>query len=285
MRRIAHLSDLHFGTETSGVLTELGSSLMRFAPHLVVVTGDLTQRARSSQFRCARRFLDELPFARLVVPGNHDIEPLYRPLHRALAPYSRYKRFITPELCPVWHDDGLLVLGLSSVQPWRWKEGTLSLQQLNQMKETAQRYPSTLRILAAHHPIVQAATTRPTRRLSRHDELFSALEAADIGVCLSGHLHQSFSGLAIHPLELPRSVLAVHASTATSTRLRGHANAYNQLTIEGSTLQIAATAWDGQAFEPLSRIQYERRQGTWHVLASADAERSLPKVQPPVLDR
>jgi 3',5'-cyclic AMP phosphodiesterase CpdA len=264
MRRIAHLSDLHFGTEASGVLTELGSSLTLFAPHLVVVTGDLTQRARSSQFRCARRFLDELPFARLVVPGNHDIEPMYRPLHRVLAPYSRYKRFITPELCPVWHDDGLLVMGLSSVQPWRWKEGSVSPQQLEQVKETARRYPSTLRILAAHHPVVQAATTRPTRRLRRHDQLFSVLEAADIGVCLSGHLHQSFSGVAINALEQPRSVLAIHASTATSTRLRGHANAYNQLTIEGTTLRVDATAWDGRSFEQLSQVRYERRQGIWH---------------------
>ncbi len=280
MRRIAHLSDLHFGTETSGVLTELGSSLMLFAPHLVVVTGDLTQRARSSQFRRARRFLDELPFARLVVPGNHDIEPLYRPLHRALAPYSRYKRFITPELCPVWHDDGLLVLGLSSVQPWRWKEGSVSPLQLDQIKETARRYPSTLRILAAHHPVVQAATSRPTRRLRRHDQLFSVLEAADIGVCMSGHLHQSFSGVAVHPLERPRSVLAIHASTATSTRLRGHANAYNQLTIDGTTLQVDATAWDGRAFAQLSRERYERRQGIWHTRAHADDECTVPEQSP-----
>jgi len=282
MRRVAHLSDLHFGSEASGVLSELGSSLMAFAPHLVIVTGDLTQRARSSQFRCARRFLDELPFARLVVPGNHDIEPVYRPLHRVLAPYSLYKRFITPELCPVWHDDGLLVLGLSSVQPWRWKEGTVSLQQLEQIKETARRYPSTLRILAAHHPVVQAATSRPTRRLRYHDELFSVLESADIGVCLSGHLHRSFSGLATHPLEQPRSVLAIHASTATSTRLRGHANAYNQLTIDGSTLQVDATAWDGRAFEQLSRERYERRQGIWHTLAPAGSQCSVPEVQSPV---
>ena len=282
MRRIAHLSDLHFGTEASGLLTELGSSLMRFAPHLVIVTGDLTQRARSSQFRRARRFLDDLPFARLVVPGNHDIEPMYRPLQRALAPYARYKRFITPELSPVWHDDGLLVLGLSSVQPWRWKEGTISVQQLHQIRETARLYPSALRILAAHHPVVQAATTRPTRRLRRHDELFAVLKAADIGVCLSGHLHQSFSGLAINPLEQPRSVLAIHASTATSTRLRGYANAYNQLTIDGSMLQVDATAWNGRAFEQLSRARYERRDGIWHARARAEGECSVPEVQSPV---
>lgn len=258
MRRIAHLSDLHFGTEASAVLDELDASLAQFAPHLVIVTGDLTQRAHERQFRRAREFLDRLPFARLVVPGNHDIAPLYQPLQRVLWPYARYQRFITRELDPVWHDDELLVLGLSSVQPWRWKEGTVSTRQLDWMVTSAQLHPRQLRIVAAHHPMVRACTTRPTRRLRRHDSLVSALGAAGIGICLSGHLHRSYSGL-----DEPGSVLAVHASTATSTRLRGQANAYNQLTIDGQAVQVDAIAWDGRSFERLTSDHYERLGGMW----------------------
>jgi 3',5'-cyclic AMP phosphodiesterase CpdA len=258
MRRIAHLSDLHFGTEASGVLDELDASLAKFAPHLVIVTGDLTQRARSSQFRRARDFLDRLPFARVVVPGNHDIAPLYQPLERVLWPYARYRRFITHELDHVWHDDELLVLGLSSVQPWRWKEGTVSERQLDWMVTAAQRHPRQVRILAAHHPMVRASTARPTRRLHRHDSLVSALDTAGIGICLSGHLHKSYSGL-----DEPGSVLAVHASTATSTRLRGQANAYNQLTIDGQTVQVDAVAWNGRGFQRLTSDRYERLGGIW----------------------
>lgn len=258
MRRIAHLSDLHFGCEASGVLEELEASLAEFAPHVVIVTGDLTQRAREQQFRGARAFLERLPFPRLVVPGNHDIAPLHRPLERILSPYARYRRFINKELDHVWHDEELLVLGLSSVQPWRWKEGTVSTRQLDWIVASAKHHPRQHSILAAHHPMVRASTTRPTRLLRRHHPLASALDAAGVGICLSGHLHTSFSGL-----DEPGSVLAVHASTATSTRLRGQANAYNQLTIDGQAVQVDAVAWDGRRFEHLTSDHYERVGGIW----------------------
>lgn len=240
------------------MLEALDASLSQFAPHLVIVTGDLTQRAHASQFRRAREFLDGLSFPRLVVPGNHDIAPLYRPLQRVLWPYARYQRFITRELDPVWHDEELLVLGLSSVRRWRWKDGALSTSQLDGLVTAAQRHPGRLRILAAHHPVVRASTTRPTRRLSRDDPLSSALGAADIGICLSGHLHKSYSGL--HELG---SVLAVHASTATSTRLRGQANAYNQLSIDGDAVRIDAIAWNGSGFACLTSDGYERVGRIW----------------------
>jgi 3',5'-cyclic AMP phosphodiesterase CpdA len=265
MRRIAHLSDLHFGTEVPAVLEQLGRSVRAFDPHLVVVTGDLTQRARDRQFQNARRFLDTLPSPQLIVPGNHDIAPLYRPLQRLLSPYAGYHRFITAELDGAFYDDELLVMALSSVQPLRWKEGTISERQLGWIAEYAQRFPTQLRILAAHHPLVEAHTERPTRRLRRHSALLSVLDSADIAVCLSGHLHQSFSGLAVTPLDDAGSVLAVHASTATSTRLRGHQNAYNQLTLDGIRLRVDAVAFDGAKFQRLASSAYERHAGIWQI--------------------
>lgn len=276
MRRIAHLSDLHFGTTTPAVLEQLGRSVRSFEPHLVVVTGDLTQRARASQFRAAREFLDTLPSPQLIVPGNHDIAPLYRPLQRMLAPYSRYHRYITRELDRAFYDDELLVLALSSVQPLRWKEGTISHRQLDWIAEYSQRFPHQLRILAAHHPLVEAETERPTRRLRRHSALMSVLDGADIAVCLSGHLHKSFSGLAVTALDEVGSVLAVHASTATSTRLRGHQNAYNQLTLEGASLRVDAVGFDGTSFQRMASSAYERRAGVWQIRAVGVATPAEP---------
>lgn len=265
MRRIAHLSDLHFGTETPAVLDQLGQSVRAFEPHLLVVTGDLTQRAHASQFRSARRFLDTLPSPQLIIPGNHDIAPLYKPLHRMFAPYARYQRYVTRELDGAFYDDELLVLALSSVQPFRWKEGTISYRQLEWIAEYAQRFPNQLRMLAAHHPLVEAETTARTRRLRRHSALMRVLDTADIAVCLSGHLHTSFSGLAVTPLDDAGSVLAVHASTATSTRLRGHENAYNQLTLDGSRLCVDAVGYDGKTFRRLASSAYERQAGVWQL--------------------
>lgn len=265
MRRIAHLSDLHFGTEMPHVLEQLAESVREFEPQLLVVTGDLTQRARLRQFESARRFLDSLPYPQLIIPGNHDIAPLYKPFQRLLAPYARYHRYIQQELDGAFYDDELLVLAFSSVQPFRWKEGTISRRQLEWISEYAQRFPTQLRMLAAHHPLVQAETLRPTRRLRRHSALMSVLDQADIAVCLSGHLHTSFNGLAVTPLDEAGSVLAVHASTATSTRLRGHANAYNRLTLSGNVLRVDAVAYDGGAFRTLAASAYERKAGVWEI--------------------
>jgi 3',5'-cyclic AMP phosphodiesterase CpdA len=264
MRRIAHVSDLHFGTEGPAVVAELRASLAAFAPDLLVVSGDLTQRARRHEFEGARSFLQGLALPYLSVPGNHDIAPLYYPLARILDPYARYRRYVSRELDGFWHSPELLVLGISSVQPRRWKEGTVSERQLAWLEKTCAEHPAQLRMLVTHHPLVQAGTPTPTRLLSRHASLLRALDTADIAVCLSGHLHQSFSGLALDPIDEPVSVLAVHASTATSRRLRGHANAYNRLSIDGTTVHVEVVGFDGQHFQALSRARYERdAQGAW----------------------
>src|SRR5205085_1417574 len=61
MRTLAHVSDLHFGRIAPGVLEPLRRRLAALAPDVLVVSGDLTQRARGKQFREARAFLDSLP--------------------------------------------------------------------------------------------------------------------------------------------------------------------------------------------------------------------------------
>ena len=115
MRTLAHLSDLHFGRVHAPVLEPLRRALAAIGPDLVVVSGDLTQRARAEQFREARAFLDSLPFPRLVVPGNHDI-PLYNVVKRFAAPLRDYRRIVSRELCPVFEDDEVVVVGLNTAR-------------------------------------------------------------------------------------------------------------------------------------------------------------------------
>ena len=61
MRTLVHLSDLHFGKVDAALLAPLRALVERLEPDVVVVSGDLTQRARSVQFQQARQFLDSLP--------------------------------------------------------------------------------------------------------------------------------------------------------------------------------------------------------------------------------
>ena len=97
MRRIAHLSDLHFGAEEARIAEGLLDDLASRSPDLVVVSGDLTQRARRHQFLAARAFLDRIAAPRLVVPGNHDI-PLYNLAARVARPYAEFERAFGDDL-------------------------------------------------------------------------------------------------------------------------------------------------------------------------------------------
>src|ERR1700754_1938081 len=103
MRTIAHLSDLHFGRTDPMVVRGAIESVCRIKPDLVVISGDLTQRARSHQFRAARAFLDRLPKPQIVVPGNHDI-PLWNILARTFSPLRKYRRIVSRDLEPFFAD-------------------------------------------------------------------------------------------------------------------------------------------------------------------------------------
>ena len=50
MPTVAHLSDVHFGAHGDELVESLLADLVAQRPDLVAVSGDLTQRARRSQF-------------------------------------------------------------------------------------------------------------------------------------------------------------------------------------------------------------------------------------------
>lgn len=269
MRRLAHISDLHFGT----VVPELADALLRdieeFEPHVVAVTGDITQRAKAWQFELAVEFFSKLRCPYLVVPGNHDITPLYNPLGRLLDPYAAYRRHVSQDLEGVFADDELLVIGLNTVAPFRWKEGTVSCGQLDWITRQAARRPASFRVLAAHHPLAATVQGHAPKTIRRHRSLLDTLEAADVALCLTGHLHQSHSGsFASAPGQAHRT-LVVRASTATSSRVRGHRNAYNRLVIEPSGVELTVRSYDGNGFERERVERFERRAGGW---AQSDVE-------------
>src|SRR5215213_10849083 len=113
MRRIVHLSDLHFGRVNPVLIDPLIRTVTEVEPDLVAVSGDLTQRARAYQFQQARSFLDALPKPQIVVPGNHDI-PLHNPFARFVERLTKYKHYITNDLDPIYEDEELAVLGVNT---------------------------------------------------------------------------------------------------------------------------------------------------------------------------
>ena len=73
MSILLQISDPHFGTEQAPVVEALATLARQQRPDVLVLSGDITQRARPGQFRAARAFTDRLGAPVLAIPGNHDI--------------------------------------------------------------------------------------------------------------------------------------------------------------------------------------------------------------------
>ena len=122
MRTLVHLSDIHFGRVDAAIVEPLISLIGKIKPDVVAVSGDLTQRARSEQFKEARAFLDRLPQPQIVVPGNHDV-PLYNIFARFLQPLDKYRRFITEDLSPFYGDEEIAGLAVNTARSLTFKGG------------------------------------------------------------------------------------------------------------------------------------------------------------------
>ena len=156
MARLIHLSDLHFGAHEPQLVAAVEARVNEEKPDLVVVSGDLTQRARTEQFKEACEFLDRLREAGhdvLAVPGNHDV-PLYDVIRRFLSPLTRYKRYIDDTLCPLHELPGVTVLGINTARSLTFSDGRVSREQMDFIRETFERTdPNALRVLVSHHPL------------------------------------------------------------------------------------------------------------------------------------
>ncbi len=270
MRRIAHLSDLHFGRHDDRVVAGLSNALTTLRPDVVVVSGDFTQRARRRQFAAARDFLAGLRAAGLqvvAVPGNHDI-PLYDVLRRFLRPLARFRRYIEPAEYPFVADDEIAVLGINTARSLTIADGRVSHDQMACIEEVFGRAaPGARRMLVTHHPLVSLPGGKDGRNLRAAGRSASAIEAAlraNVHLLLAGHHHQPFSGSGAAFFAAGHSLLVVQAGTTTSTRLRAHANSFNLIESDSDDLRITIHAWDADGFEAASIEAYRFAEGRWH---------------------
>src|SRR6202790_188357 len=167
MRTLAHLSDLHFGRFDRATVQALIATITEAKPDIVVVSGDLTQRAKVREFREARKFLEALPSPQIVVPGNHDV-PLYNVLARALKPLQNYKRFISKDLEPFFCDDEIAIIGINTARSLTFKNGRINRQQVARScarLETCDE--NRMRIIVSHHPFDLPETQKTHRLVGR----------------------------------------------------------------------------------------------------------------------
>ena len=261
MTRILHLSDLHYGRSTPALEEPLLERIEALAPDLVVVSGDFTQRARLSQFTQAREFLDRLRVPWLAVPGNHDT-PLDNIFVRFFKPFSRYKRFITRDLEPVFRKGPVVVRGVNSVNPYAWKSGRLSRGTLRRLTrcfaEGEQDEKAPLQIAVLHHPL-EMPPDHGAPQMRHAAEVLHQLAEAGADVVLSGHLHMARS----QPFTTAPGLLFVQAGTGLSTRLRGEQNTFNLLDCGRDRVEISTWAARESGFVKRDGACFQREELGW----------------------
>ncbi len=240
MRTIVHISDIHFGRVDYPVVESLVVKINEIAPHLVVASGDLTQRARSAQFIEARAFLDRLPQPQIVVPGNHDI-PLDNVFARFVTPLEKYKKYITDNLEPFFVDEEIAVLGINTARSLTIKDGRVNKAQVAVIREKLCPLPhETLKVLVTHHPFDLPEGYDNDQIVGRAEMAIREITDCGADVFLAGHIHVSHIGHTAtrNKLGAGRNALVVQAGTATSTRGRGEANSFNVIEFEHPRLVV-----------------------------------------------
>src|ERR1700682_3011961 len=274
MRTIAHLSDPHFGRVERATVQALTAPVAEAKPDIVVVSGDLTQRAKEREFQEARQFLEALPSPQIVVPGNHDV-PLYNVVARALKPLRNYQRYISKDLEPFYSDDEIAIVGVNTARSLTFKDGRLNRRQVARCCARLEAcVEKRARVIVSHHPFDLPETHELHGLVGRAHMAMAGFARCRVDLVLSGHLHISHTSESAARYKIPgHSGLVIHAGTATSTRGRGELNSFNIIQVDRSSVAVQCLTWNRErsSFFPSVTAQFQRTPAGWSRIPHVDA--------------
>jgi len=227
---LLQISDPHFGTERPGAVDALVRLVQQLRPALVLLSGDITQRATAAQFAAAAAFvrrLGDVPV--LAVPGNHDI-PLLALWARLARPYGRYERAFGPARDGAWTGERWHVQALNTTRWWRHKNGEVSRGQVQAVATRLRAAPAAaVKVVVTHQPVAVTQASDRTNLLRGHAAAVRAWHDAGADLIVGGHVHLPYV-VPLHPCDQP-PLWAVQAGTAVSTRVRqGTRNSVTEFT-------------------------------------------------------
>ena len=274
MALLIHLSDLHFGAHDPAIVDAVEEKLNETNPDLVVISGDLTQRAKTEQFQQACRFLERLRdngHDVLAVPGNHDV-PLYDVLRRFLSPLTRYMRFVDDTLCPFYELPGATVLGINTARSFTFKDGRISREQMEFIRKTFERTdPNAMRILVTHHPLFALPVGEElTRAVGRSELALDAIGEAGVDMLLAGHNHHASIHSTSDLVTRAGPALVIQAGTATSTRVREQPQSFNRIHTGENSATVTVFAWTGEEFVAEDTQRFQQQGDHWRLAEHED---------------
>ncbi len=236
MTRLFHISDLHFGLEDRAALDWFKGCVRREQPDAVLITGDLTMRARSHEFAAACDWIERLDVPVTVEVGNHDL-PYFNPFARFFWPYRRIRRIerlVEREL----DLDRVAVVPLKTTAraQWRldWSKGWVTRRALARTIAAIDALPHGKQVIVtAHHPLVEAGTKgRALTRGGQH--ALDTLASRGVAAVLTGHVHDAFDLVA----RTANGPVRMIGAGTLSQRIRSTPPSFNELRIASGTIAL-----------------------------------------------
>ena len=231
-----HLSDIHFGLEDRAALAAVSAEITRRRPAAVLITGDLTMRARRREFAAASEWIAALDVPVTVEVGNHDL-PYFNPWERFTDPYRRFRK-VEALLEKQLMLPGIAVIPLLTTVKaqwrWPWSEGCVSRSALEHTLAAIERVPAGTRVLVtAHHPLSERSARGELLTIGG-DRAMAALAQRGVSAVLSGHVHDPFDLIA----DTANGPLRMIGAGTLSHRIRSTPASFNELTITDNGITV-----------------------------------------------
>jgi 3',5'-cyclic AMP phosphodiesterase CpdA len=271
---IAHVSDLHFGRDVSLTQVEaLEAQLPGLKPDAIVLSGDVSQRARHGEFQMARFFRDRVGRIApvLIIPGNHDVQWWASPFGvRGSEPlYRKYRRYFGPDLAPHFEIPGAHIMGAltsygvaAGSMTWNLNDMAVKGHLPDSEVVRASHYfaaapPEAVRVLVVHHNVLRGDISQ-RMGLARWRRAQQNLRATGADLILCGHDHQEAAG------QIDGTVVVSTTGTLTSRTRGQRPSAYNVITVDPDSITVRHYRWEEAitSFTPSDQSRYGRVRRT-----------------------
>jgi len=230
MSVLFHVSDIHFGAEDTRAIAAFADAVRAERPDAVLITGDLTMRARRREFAAAAAWLETLGVPLSVEVGNHDL-PYFNLWARFVTPYARYESLEYAIERPIdLPDVAIIPLRTTARAQLRlnWAQGRVGATRLEAAVEALKAVPAErTRIVACHHPLVDQPGGMSEGRTRGGRAALALLAAAGADLVVSGHVHDPFDMVWE---DGPRSIRMIGAGTL-SERTRATPPSFNRIVV------------------------------------------------------